>query len=72
MELFFLCLLTLLALINMALAISTSLVLIKLYEFAKNEEERYQMEEEAKRQARNLIDVDRIGPAASSYAIRPR
>lgn len=58
MEIFVLCLLVLLAGINLVLAVSTSLVLIKIFEIAKNQEERYQLEEEARRQARGLFDIE--------------
>lgn len=51
-------LLILITTINLIISISTSLVLIKIFEIIKNQEERYQLEEEAKRQARGLIDVD--------------
>lgn len=57
MEAFVLCLLVFLAIVNLVLAISTSLVLIKIYEISKNQEERYELEEEAKRQVKGLLDI---------------
>ena len=57
MEVFFLCLLVLLAVVNLILAISTSMVVIKIYEISKMQEERYQADEEAKQLARGLMDV---------------
>jgi hypothetical protein len=58
MEIFILCLLVFLAGINLILAISTSMVLIKIFEISKNQEERFQLEEEARRQARGLMDIN--------------
>ena len=58
MEIFILCLLVLLAVINLVLAVGTSMVLIKVFEINKNQEERYQLEEEAKQMARGLLDVN--------------
>jgi hypothetical protein len=57
MEIFFLCLLVLLAGINLILAVSTSLVLIKIFEFVKTIHSNQELEEEAKRQARGLMDI---------------
>jgi len=57
MEVFFFCLLVLLAGVNLILAISTSLVLIKIFEIVKGIQQAKELEEEAKRQARGLIDV---------------
>jgi len=57
MEIFILCLLVLLATVNLVLAISTSMVLIKIFEISRNQEERYELEEEARRQAKGLIDI---------------
>jgi hypothetical protein len=50
--------LVLIAAINLILSISTSMLLIKVFELVKVAEERHQMEEEAKRQARGLMNVD--------------
>lgn len=58
MEIFILCLLVFLAGINLILAISTSMVLIKIFEISKNQEERFQLEEEARQQARGLMDIN--------------
>ncbi len=58
MEMFVMCLLVLLAVVNLAIAISTSLLLIKTYEITKAQEERYQLEVEARRQAKGLVDVE--------------
>lgn len=58
MEAFVVCVLVLLALVNVILAIGTSIVLTKVFEIVKTQEERYQYEEELKRQARSLLDID--------------
>lgn len=58
MEMFVMCMLVLLAVINLAIAISTSLLLIKTYEVVKTQEERVQLEVEARRQAKGLVDVE--------------
>jgi hypothetical protein len=58
METFILCLLVLLAGVNLILAISTSMVLIKIFEISRNQEERFQLEEEARRQVKGLMDID--------------
>ena len=58
MESFVLFLIVLITAINLLVAISTSMVLIKIFEIVKNQEERYQAEEKMKRQARGLIDID--------------
>ncbi len=58
MEIFILCLLVLLAVINLVLAVGTSMVLIKVFEINRNQEERHKLEEEAKLQARGLMDVN--------------
>lgn len=51
-------LLSLITIVNLVISISTSMVLIKIYEITRNQEERHQLEEEAKRLGRSLIDVD--------------
>jgi hypothetical protein len=66
---FFFCLLVLLTGINLVLGISTSMVLIKLYEMSRNQEERHEMVEEARRQARGLIEVDRPG---APFVLKPQ
>jgi len=53
MEVFILCLLVLLAVINLIVAISSSMVLIKVYEISLLQEQRY----ESQRQARGLVDI---------------
>lgn len=58
MEIFVLCLLVLITGINLVLAISTSLVLIKIFEIIKMQQSTQELEAEAKRQARGLLDVD--------------
>lgn len=61
MEVFFLCLIVFLAIINLILAISTSLVLIKIFEVVKDVQANQENEEEARRQAQDrlkgLIDI---------------
>ncbi len=54
---FMLCAIVVITILNLVLALSTSMVLIKIYEINKAQEDRYQMEEEAKRQARGLADI---------------
>jgi hypothetical protein len=58
MEIFILCLLVLLAGINLVLAISTSMVLVKIFEIVKMQQYTQELEAEAKRQARGLLDID--------------
>lgn len=58
MEIFVLFLIILLTGLNLLVSISTSMVLIKIYDILQNQEERYQTEEHTKRQARSLIDVN--------------
>ena len=61
MEVFFFCLIVFLAVINLILAISTSLVLIKIFEVVKDVQANQELEEEARRQVqdrlRGLMDV---------------
>ena len=49
--------LVLITAINLILSISTSILLIKVFELIKAAEESRQVEEEAKRQARGLMNV---------------
>lgn len=58
MEIFILCLLVLVAGVNLVLAVSTSLVLIKIFEVVKMQQYTQEREEDVKRQARGLINVD--------------
>ena len=44
--------------INLILALSSSMVLTKVYELVREFEERFQLDEQAKRQARGLMDID--------------
>lgn len=58
MEAFVVCVLVLLALVNLVLAVGMTMVLTKVFEIVKAQEERHQYEEEIKRQARSLIDIE--------------
>ncbi len=61
MEVFFFCLLVFLAIINLILAISTSLVLIKIFEVVKDVQNNQELEIEAQKQAmdrvKGLMDI---------------
>lgn len=58
MEIFVLCLLVLITGINLVLAVSTSMVLVKIFEVIKMQQYTQELEVEAKRQARGLLDVE--------------
>jgi hypothetical protein len=58
MEVFFFCLLVLLAVVNLVLAISTSMVLVKIFEIVKTTQDNQAFADEAKLQARGLLDVE--------------
>lgn len=61
MEVFFFCLLVFLAIVNLILAISTSLVLIKIFEITKEVQANQNLELQARQQAidrvKGLMDV---------------
>lgn len=61
MEVFFFCLIVFLAVINMILAISTSLVLIKIFEVVKdvqaNQELEFQARQQAQDRLKGLMDI---------------
>jgi hypothetical protein len=44
--------------INLILALSSSMVLTKVYELVREFEERFQLDEQARRHARGLMDID--------------
>jgi uncharacterized membrane protein HdeD (DUF308 family) len=58
MEAFVLFLLVLFAMINLAVMLGVALTMVKIFEMIKNQEERHQMEEEVKRKARGLLDIN--------------
>jgi len=58
MEAFAFCLIAFLSIVNLILAISTSIVVTKVFEVLKVQEERRELEEEAKRQVRGLLDIE--------------
>jgi hypothetical protein len=49
--------LLILTIVNTILVISSSMTLIRIFEYLKISEERFQVEEEKKRKARGLVDV---------------
>lgn len=58
MEAFVLFLLVMLTMLNLALTIGMGLTLIKIFEILKNQEERNQLEEEARLRTRGLMDIN--------------
>lgn len=58
MEAFVLFLLLMFAIGNLVMSVSASILLIKIFEILKTQEERHQLEEDAKRKARGLMDID--------------
>ncbi len=58
MEAFVLFLLVLFAMINLAVVLGIALTMVKIFEMIKNQEERHQVEEEAKLRTRGLMDIN--------------